>query len=754
VRRTAAARHASVAVLVCTLTLASTGWLAPWAHAAGDASAAAGFIESAQRPDGGFPPARGGASRPEASLWAVVALLAAGKNPADELVNNGTSAAGYLAAHLRSLRSLADLGLLAIVQAGSGSPPGRFGDPATQLKADLTAASIGSDPGGAALGIIGLTALHSDRAAGSAARLLLAAQLPDHGWGRAGSSDSASTALVLEALAQTGLATDAGSSVRDGVRYLHSAQVNDGSIAVSDRTDASSSGDVAATAFTIQALEALHHLTLRTSTGTSVLEGLASYQQRSTGGLSPFGAYDTGVAPSVVQTAEAYPAFDGIPFPLPYVPPLQLAPRHTSKLGPSRASTGTGASGISNTSATPTRTVSAYRGATARGSARSRATRALPQSGEAVTGEVVGAAAPQKLSASRGRAPAKDLTALYLVLLLAAVAGLGVLLDLRPASSLRRSWVAAAVQATADLAAAARRRRALAPALAALVGATLCLAPSASSLWSRAPQGATMLQAFRPYMSPTRLSELRADVNVLDAGFREAGRYRGTSRLAAGWAPIDRRFTGLLDQIASTRGDYEAISAVPTLRVFPWLLVAPGAILIALGGAGLAWPGAWRRLRMPLGALGAALVIAPLGVGLFGAGAGGARLVSSFRTIESRRSVVALQNDFSMLVVVQAELRSSLPARVAVRMPAVAALDARWIRTLGDFTPMLGVMSDQVPRYQAVAALPDFRLFPWLFAGPGLLALALALLGSLPRSPAIGDRLPGRRRLLEIRSRA
>jgi hypothetical protein len=90
------------------------GPLAGGAAAAGNASAAAGFIENAQNKDGGFGAQRGQGSDAGASLWATVALLAAGRNPRDERLNNGASADDYVAAHLLAYTSLSNLGLLAI----------------------------------------------------------------------------------------------------------------------------------------------------------------------------------------------------------------------------------------------------------------------------------------------------------------------------------------------------------------------------------------------------------------------------------------------------------------------------------------------------------------------------------------------------------------------------------------------------------------------------------------------------------------
>jgi hypothetical protein len=62
------------------------------------------------------------------------------------------------------------------------------------------------------------------------------------------------------------------------------------------------------------------------------------------------------------------------------------------------------------------------------------------------------------------------------------------------------------------------------------------------------------------------------------------------------------------------------------------------------------------------------------------------------------------------------------------------------VAILGDLTPVLGVMSDNVTNYQAVAALPAFSVFPWLFVIPGLLAAALALFVGVRGQPVLRHR--------------
>jgi hypothetical protein len=64
---------------------------------------------------------------------------------------------------------------------------------------------------------------------------------------------------------------------------------------------------------------------------------------------------------------------------------------------------------------------------------------------------------------------------------------------------------------------------------------------------------------------------------------------------------------------------------------------------------------------------------------------------------------------------------------MAKRYPAITALVRQWPAIQGDFAPMIGAMSDNVPNYQAVAALPPFPLFPWFFVAPGVIIAGLAV---------------------------
>ncbi|MGH8985046.1 MAG: hypothetical protein ACRDY6_14380, partial [Acidimicrobiia bacterium] len=78
---------------------------------------------------------------------------------------------------------------------------------------------------------------------------------------------------------------------------------------------------------------------------------------------------------------------------------------------------------------------------------------------------------------------------------------------------------------------------------------------------------------------------------------------------------------------------------------------------------------------------------------------------------------------------------------LADEFPAVSELGDDWVGIINDMTPMIGAMSDNVDNYDAVAALPPFRLFPWFFVGPGVLVALLALLGGRDRARRTADRM-------------
>lgn len=289
-------------------------------------------------------------------------------------------------------------------------------------------------------------------------------------------------------------------------------------------------------------------------------------------------------------------------------------------------------------------------------------------------------------------------------------------------------------------------------ALAAL-GVGLAVAPLLFGMFDRAPKGAAMIDGFRPYMSEERLTVFEGHITGIREAVREGQgpvadalggggsaslerEYPTFAAFAREWPAIDDDMSRMLATIKRNVGNYEAVAALPDFKLFPWFFVVPGALLVLLAAGALLRPAAWPRLRWAVAALAVGLVLAPAVVQMFTRAPKGAEMVSAFTTIETRANVERIQGYFGSIAVGQGAVRLELvpvlerrldvsAAELAARFPASVALVERWPDILGDLTPMIGAMSDNVVNYEAVAALPDFRLFPWFFVAPGLIALAL-----------------------------
>lgn len=757
----------------------------------GNSSAAAGFLEDAQNADGGFGTTSGGRSDPQASLWAAVALLAGGKHPLDEFDKGGDSLDGYLREQRYS--SVRDLGLLALVQAGAGYGPVRYGDPAAKLKAKVTDAVAKADPGAAALAALGLQATGDGDTAKAVAAVLLASPQADGGWGPEALSDSESTALVLQAIAKTGVGDAAAEPVKRGLAYLQQAQGNDGAILTSIRTDpASAGGSVTATAFALQALGALGLPAFKTATGKTVRQGLTQYQQQTTGGLSSNGSlYDSTFAPSVTETAQAFAAFNGSTFPLDTVKPSTSGPPKkqaaTTKAKSKQLSSGTAEKGVADKRGQSTKDQGAFQNAKAgeqgtakrgtedrKGSAKTGSTSESGPDGTAVSGAVVGATSAPKLATRAGQDDSgtsnQTKAAITLAGLLLACGLAGAVLGVRRPGLDERSGVQVALVALAALGARARARGALAPGAVVVVGLALVAVPFATHMWDRAPQGADLIEAYAPHLEPAKVRAYQRDLRDLDAGVRQAqekgpkvlhptlSAAAAKKRLASdaptlagvteSWPKTSASLHGVVDPIAAHREGYDAIAALPPFTLFPWFFVVPGGLLVAFGLVGLSLPRAWRLARWGAVAVAAGLVVAPFAFQLWERAPKGAAMVDAFRPIETREAVVRVQNDFGQVALLQGALAGELVPQLQAKagygtkelrrsFPALQTVDRRFVDILGDLTPVLGAMSDNVTRFQAVAALPALTVFPWLLTVPGLLVLLLlAASGRRRRRPS------------------
>jgi hypothetical protein len=286
--------------------------------------------------------------------------------------------------------------------------------------------------------------------------------------------------------------------------------------------------------------------------------------------------------------------------------------------------------------------------------------------------------------------------------------------------------------------------------IAAVIGFGLVAAPFAFNMFVRAPKGAVMLSDFKPFMTNERLNGFQSEMRQVDAAVAEVD-HKAVPRLAAHrrthglatyrsfsekWPQIDSTMTGLLDKVQANRGNYQDVAALPSFRLFPWFFVIPGAIVLVLSLLALSGLLPIVAGRIALAVIGIGLVLAPVAFQMFTRAPHGAQMMSAFKQIETDQNVARIQGYFSTMAVGQGAIRNDIvpalahsglsQAGLADRYPAATALDANWVHILNDMTPMIAAMSDSVPRYQAIRALPPFTLFPWFFVAPGVLFAGLA----------------------------
>lgn len=280
-----------------------------------------------------------------------------------------------------------------------------------------------------------------------------------------------------------------------------------------------------------------------------------------------------------------------------------------------------------------------------------------------------------------------------------------------------------------------RRPRHAAAVLLVALGAAILAGVIGSGLFSTVAGGQQMLDAFGPHLDRDALARYDADVATLRSGARAAQQDPALQRELAGvrqWAAasgaIDARAQGLLDRVSAAEPDYRAADAISGFDRVPLLLTALGLAAVVAGVAlarGIRGGAATVAIL-----LGLATAAYPLGSGLW-AGAGSTeRLVTAFEPVMREQQVVALQQDFVVIVQAVGQLdargdRASLP-------PALRRLVAQWPDISSDLAGLVGTVNDERGRYEALRDLPDLALVP-----TGLLALGLGTtaltLAALPR---------------------
>ena len=310
---------AGAACLVVALLITAPAVVGgPRANASGGGSGAAvSWLRGAQNGDGGFGFARGEASSPAMTGWAVLGLEAAGVNPLDVDRGDATPIT-YLAATAGQISTTGDIERTILLLHGAGLNPRRFQghDLVSRLLARRGGdGSWAEQVNPTAFGILALKAAGANAGNSRSASWLRGVQNDDGGWGFAAksASDPDSTGAVLQALGAVG----SGAGVQRGVSYLRGVQRSGGGFAIS-------SGPVNAqsTAWAAQGLLAAGVSPASVRSGGTPLSYLASTQA----GDGHYRYSSTSDQTPVWVTGQALMAVDGAAFPLNPVPRARFRP--------------------------------------------------------------------------------------------------------------------------------------------------------------------------------------------------------------------------------------------------------------------------------------------------------------------------------------------------------------------------------------------------------------------------------------------
>jgi hypothetical protein len=141
-------------------------------------------------------------------------------------------------------------------------------------------------------------------------------------------------------------------------------------------------------------------------------------------------------------------------------------------------------------------------------------------------------------------------------------------------------------------------------------------------------------------------------------------------------------------------------------------------------------------------ALGAGLALAPLVFGMFSRAPKGAVMLDEFRPFMTERRLNRFEGYMPEIDAAVREtdtrLQPYLAERAGIDRPqfdsrfaTFTTFTRQWPAIDADMTDLLRRVHGNLDNYEAVDALPSFRLFPWFFVIPGVLTAGLALLALL-----------------------
>src|SRR5580698_10067692 len=148
--------------------------------------------------------------------------------------------------------------------------------------------------------------------------------------------------------------------------------------------------------------------------------------------------------------------------------------------------------------------------------------------------------------------------------------------------------------------------------------------------------------------------------------------------------------------------------------------------------------GVRRGLLVFTAVLGFGLAVAPLAFNMFSRAPKGAVMLAEFKPFMTNQRLDGFQTEMRQINAADHEIdakdHSALPS-------TYTDFDKQWPQIDSVMTNLLDKVHGSLGQYQDMAALPSFRLFPWFFAGPGIVIFGLSMLALFGRLPVIATRV-------------